>query len=73
MTTTTTRGSALDALFTEKQAAGVLNVQPGTLRTWRSKGTPGQPRFVKINGRSIRYRSSDLAEYMRGLTVGGAR
>lgn len=66
----TTRNSVGDHLLTEGQAADVLSLKPGTLRTWRSSGKPGQPRFVKI-GRAVRYRESDIAAYVAALTEGG--
>lgn len=66
MTTTT---MPTDRLLTEAEAAALLNLQPGTLRYWRSTGRIGQPPFVRI-GRQVRYRASDLAAYMDGLTAG---
>lgn len=66
----TTHNSVGDHLLTEGQAADVLSLKPATLRAWRSTGRPGQPRFVKI-GRSVRYRESDVAEYIGGLVEGG--
>ena len=63
-----------DRLVTEKEAAAMLGLQPSTLRRWRSTGQPGQPEFVKIAGRAIRYRLSDLSAYIGALpTSGGVR
>ena len=63
-----------DRLLTEREAAHLLGLQPSTLRRWRSVGQPGQPEFVKIAGRAIRYRMSDLTAYIEALpTSGGVR
>jgi predicted DNA-binding transcriptional regulator AlpA len=63
-----------ERLLTEKEAAQLLGLQPSTLRRWRSTGQPGQPEFVKIAGRAIRYRMSNLAAYIEALpTSGGVR
>jgi excisionase family DNA binding protein len=43
------------------EAAAYLNVQPSTLEQWRWNGRG--PRFCKI-GRSVRYRQSDLDEFL---------
>lgn len=66
MTTTT---ADLDKLLTEKEAAEVLGVRPGTMRHWRTTGRVGQPKFVRM-GRQIRFRSSDLAEHIAALSAG---
>ncbi|WP_349573294.1 helix-turn-helix domain-containing protein [Azotobacter salinestris] len=52
----------------DKQAAAVLGVKPSTLAVWRSTGRYPLP-FVKV-GRMVRYRVSDLAEFMARRTVG---
>lgn len=49
-------------LLTESQAAYVLNLSPRTLRNWRHRG--GGPKFVKHSSRCIRYRRSDLADWV---------
>ncbi|MEE1651831.1 helix-turn-helix domain-containing protein [Brachybacterium sp. J144] len=58
-----------DRLLTEAETAELLGLEPGTLRSWRSSGKQGQPPFVRL-GRQVRYRASDLAEYMAALTAG---
>lgn len=55
------------ALLTEVQAAEVLNVSIRTLQAWRLRG--GGPRFVRLSGRAVRYRNSDLASYIEAHTV----
>lgn len=47
-----------DRLLTEEHASRILAVSPRTLRNWRTLGQG--PAFVKISGRCIRYRVSDL-------------
>src|SRR5262245_45975506 len=48
-------------LYTEKQAAALLEVSVKTLQGWRYKG--GGPRFIKM-GRLIRYAESDLEAFV---------
>ena len=55
------------ALLTERQAAELLNVSSRTLQAWRLRG--GGPRFVRLSGRAVRYRNSDLAAYIEARTV----
>jgi predicted DNA-binding transcriptional regulator AlpA len=43
-------------------AAEVLGVKPDTLVAWRHRG--GGPKFVSVGPRAIRYRWSDLMEWM---------
>lgn len=43
------------------EAAEILDLKPATLEIWRSQGKG--PRFLKI-GRAVRYRLSDLEEYL---------
>ncbi|MCR5812882.1 MAG: helix-turn-helix domain-containing protein [Desulfovibrio sp.] len=54
------------ALRTEKQASEILNIPLATLRKWRCfrENLP----FVKI-GRSVRYRLSDLTEFLDKRTI----
>jgi predicted site-specific integrase-resolvase len=49
-------------LLDEKAAAAVLDVTPGTLSVWRSTGRYALP-FLKV-GRKVRYRRSDLLEWL---------
>ncbi|NQY97723.1 MAG: helix-turn-helix domain-containing protein [Henriciella sp.] len=51
-----------ERLLTEEYASRMLAVSPRTLRNWRTLGQG--PAFVKISGRCIRYRLSDLAVFI---------
>lgn len=55
------------ALLTETQAAQVLSLSIRTLQAWRLKGSG--PRFVRLSGRAVRYRNSDLAAFIEARTV----
>ena len=55
------------ALLTEFQAAEVLNVSIRTLQAWRLRG--GGLLFVRLSGRAVRYRNSDLAAFIEARTV----
>ncbi len=51
----------------DKSAAAALGVQANTLAVWRSTGRYGLP-FIKA-GRSVKYRISDLAEFLARRTA----
>ncbi len=52
----------MDVLFTEKQAAEWLGLQPRTLSLWRRTRSDAVP-FVRLSARAIRYRKSDLEAF----------
>jgi excisionase family DNA binding protein len=49
-------------LLTPKQAAEFLGVPEGTLAQWRSQRRG--PSFIKLEGRLVRYRLSDVENYV---------
>jgi excisionase family DNA binding protein len=49
-------------LLDDKQAAAFLSVSAGTLSVWRSTGRYAL-KFIKV-GRAVRYRQSDLEEWL---------
>lgn len=51
----------------DKQAADALGVKPTTLAVWRSTGRYNLP-FLKV-GRLVKYRLSDLAEFLARRTA----
>ena len=60
---------AIDANLTtvnEHEAAGILGLKVATLQKWRWVGTG--PKFLKV-GRLVRYRLSDLNDFLDGVTV----
>jgi len=55
-------------LLTANEVSALLGVSPGTLQVWRS--TKRYPlKYLKIGG-LVRYRESDLIEFMRGRVKG---
>jgi predicted DNA-binding transcriptional regulator AlpA len=56
-----------DKLLTEKDVAPILGVSVYTLQRWRVRRVG--PRYVKL-GRAIRYRMSDLLDFISGNTIG---
>lgn len=54
-------------LITSSQAAELLGVSEQCLRNWRHLGTRG-PKFVKLGGRSVRYRQSDIEAWVEANT-----
>ena len=53
-------------LLDERQAAEVLQVAPGTLSVWRSRGRYKIP-FIKV-GHLVRYRRGDLDAWLDSRT-----
>ena len=51
-----------DQLWDEKTVARHLGIAPKTLRAWRTAGS-NLP-FVKLNGRLVRYRRSDVEAFV---------
>ena len=49
-------------LLTEKEAAPLLGVNVKTLQNWRWRGTG--PAYIKASAKHVRYRMSDLNEYL---------
>lgn len=60
--TTKTKDDRLDRLIDETAAADRLGFSIRALQNWRHRG--GGPRFVKVSGRSVRYRIRDLNEWV---------
>ncbi len=56
-----------DFLVKEDQAAEVLNVSSDWLKKRRMHKLP--PRFVRISNKAIRYRLTDLEEFIRSRTI----
>jgi len=55
-------GTSHKSLLTPHEAAEFLRVPESTLAQWRSQRRG--PRFVKLERRLVRYRASDLEEYL---------
>ena len=52
-----------DALVTNPEAAAFLNYKPFTLAFIRSQRPKSGPAFIRLGGKSIRYRMGDLRAY----------
>ena len=57
----------LDSLIDERKAADILCYSVRALQNWRCRG--GGPRFIKVSGRSVRYRRRDLLAWIEERTV----
>ena len=57
----------LDCLVNEHEAADMLCYTVRALQNWRCRG--GGPKFVKVSGRSVRYRRRDLLAWIEERTV----
>ena len=58
-----------NALLTEVAAARILKLSIRTLQAWRCRGIG--PDFIRV-GRAIRYRHSDLMDWLKRNTVSPA-
>ena len=56
--------SSIESLLNETLAARFLGLSKRTLQKWRVEGSG--PAFVRILNRAIRYRPSDLQEWVEG-------
>jgi excisionase family DNA binding protein len=56
-----------ELLLTPKEAAEFLGIPLGTLAQWRSQRRG--PPYIKLEDRLVRYRRSDLEEYLAGHLV----
>ena len=52
-----------EQLVRQEEAAAVLCVTPRCMENWRHRGEG--PKFVRISGRCIRYRKSDLDQWIK--------
>jgi len=57
-----TDSTTVQTLLTPVMAAGQLGMTPGALAQWRYLGTG--PSFLKLGGRAVRYRQSDLDAWL---------
>ena len=55
-------GDDPDQLMRQEQAALILGVTPRCLENWRWRG--GGPRWIQISARCVRYRRSDLIQFI---------
>jgi len=51
-----------DEILTPPATAEFLKTEPRTLEAWRSRGVG--PAFIRLSGRAIRYRRSDLERWL---------
>jgi len=59
-------------LLDAAEAAALLRISPKTLAVWRATGRVKQPPYIKI-GRAVRYRRTDLDEYVAANRHGDVR
>jgi predicted DNA-binding transcriptional regulator AlpA len=57
----------LDRMIPEHEAADFTGYTVRALQNWRLRG--GGPKFIKVSGRSVRYRRRDLIEWAESLLV----
>jgi len=57
----------LTRMINEHEAADYIGHSVRSLQNWRVRG--GGPKFIKVSGRSIRYRRSELNEWANSKLV----
>ena len=65
-----TQREEVESLKTDVQAAAFYGCSVALFRKWRVKG--GGPRYLKLNGKLIRYSMRDLLAYLETCAAGGA-
>ena len=53
-----------DVLIDTVEAARRMGIATTTLHWWRWKGSPDQPLPVRVGKRGVRYRASDIANWI---------
>jgi predicted DNA-binding transcriptional regulator AlpA len=53
---------ATNALLSQRQVASRLGVSARTIEGWRARGVG--PPFLRLSARAVRYRSSDLEQWL---------
>lgn len=61
------RAADPDQLLTTREAAKLISYSESALNHWRCKGVG--PRYISFTKRSIRYRRSDLVEWVKSQVV----
>ncbi|MBT3788618.1 MAG: helix-turn-helix domain-containing protein [Alphaproteobacteria bacterium] len=56
-----------ESLLNEVQAAEILNISIRTLQAWRRLAAG--PQFIRLSARAIRYRHSDVDEWLKARTA----
>jgi hypothetical protein len=56
-------------LLTNDQAAEYLGLKPQTLAAWRHHRREGQPPYIQIAAKVIRYRADHLEQWLADRTV----
>ena len=58
----------MEKLYTTDQLAKKLNIKANALTIWRHKGIG--PKYIKLTRRAVRYRKSDVLEYLKEKELG---
>lgn len=57
----------MNQLLTTEQAAKYVGVRPKQMQGWRHDKTG--PRFIRLNSKTVRYRMTDLDEWVKSKQV----
>ncbi|MET7906298.1 helix-turn-helix domain-containing protein [Streptomyces sp. NPDC005355] len=55
--------------YTTKELARLLNVDPSTIRRWRTAQPPQGPPFIPMSDRHVLYSIVDVHNWLAGLRV----
>lgn len=64
-------GRTTDELLSQRQVAMLLGVSGRTIEGWRARGTG--PPFLRLSARAVRYRSSDIEQWLDQRRVADER
>lgn len=53
-----------DQLLTVEETAALLKISTETLKEWRLNAEGEGPKFLRLGHRTVRYRRSDVAQWM---------
>lgn len=59
--------------LTTDELAGILNIDPSTLRRWRTARPPQGPPFVPVSDRVTLYSAIDIEHWLRSRRVDPAQ
>lgn len=66
---TTALPTADDVVYTTRELAKLLKVDPSTIRRWRTTSSPQGPAFIALSPRHFLYRAVDVCQWLEQRRV----